>query len=140
MLRKRMSKVTKNVKKTKKTQNGKRLRKTDVKRRKTEEKERQKRFKTRPKVTQKWRKSQAFEEVMMPMLNTVFPKVRSADHFWSAGIFNLVRKNENSSYFKLICYKKDQLCRKTAYFMVRRRLCRYFVVRQIYFPILWSAS
>ena len=57
MLRKRMSKVTKN---------GKRLRKTDVKRRKTEEKERQKGFKTRPKVTQKFRKSQAFEEVMMP--------------------------------------------------------------------------
>jgi len=47
MLSKRMSKVTKNVKKTK---NDKRLRKT-------EEKERQKGFKTRPKVTQKLRKS-----------------------------------------------------------------------------------
>ncbi len=49
-----MSNVTKNVKKTK---SDKRLWKTDVKRRKTEEKERQKGFKTRPKVTQKFRKS-----------------------------------------------------------------------------------
>ena len=72
--------------------------------------------------------------------NPVFPKVRSADHFWSAEIFNLVRKNENRSYFKLLCYKKGQLCRKTSYFMVRRRLFRDFGVRQIFLPILWSAS
>ncbi len=31
----------------------------------------------------------------------MFPKVRSADHFWSAGIFNLVRENENRSYFAI---------------------------------------
>jgi hypothetical protein len=64
----------------------------------------------------------------------VFLKVRSADHFWSAGIFNLVCEIENRSYFKLLCYKKGQLWRKTSYFMVRRRLFRDFGVRQIFFP------
>ncbi len=66
--------------------------------------------------------------------DAVFPKVRSADHFWSAGIFNLVRENENRSYFKLLCYKTGQLCRKTSYFMVRRRLFSDFGVRQNFFP------
>ena len=68
----------------------------------------------------------------MSVYNSVFPKVRSADHFWSAGIFNLVRKIENRSYFKLLCYKKGQLCRKTSYFMIRRRLFRDFGVPQIF--------
>jgi hypothetical protein len=65
----------------------------------------------------------------------VFPKVRSPDHFWYTGIFNLVCDNENSSNFKLICYKKGNFRGKTSYFMVSRRLCRDFVVRKIFFTV-----
>jgi hypothetical protein len=62
----------------------------------------------------------------------VFPKVRSADHFWSAGIFNLVLENEIRSYFKLLYFIKGQLCRKTSYFMVCRRIFRGLGVRQFF--------
>ncbi len=65
----------------------------------------------------------------------VFYKVRSADHFWSAEIFNLVWKNKNSvvpTYYKPIYYKNSLLCRKTCYFMVRWKLYRDFVVPQIF--------
>jgi hypothetical protein len=36
--------------------------------------------------------------------NPVFPKVRSADHFWSARIIYLVREKKNNTYFQPINY------------------------------------
>ena len=48
-------------------------------------------------------------DILFCQSRAVFYKVRSADHFWSAEIINLVWENKNTvvpTYFKLICYKR----------------------------------
>ena len=63
-------------------------------------------------------------------IRPVFPKVRSADHFWSARFSILVRKKKKTYNFYL---KECHLIHQNLFFMVRRTTFNDFVVRQNFF-------
>ena len=61
---------------------------------------------------------------------TVFPKVRSADHFWCARFSILVRKKKKTDN----TYQKESyLIHQNLYFLVRGTTFNNFAVRQIFF-------
>jgi hypothetical protein len=75
--------------------------------------------------------------------SAVFPKVRSADLFWSARVSNLVCEKKKLLlilYFKSIYHKICNFFFIKFHFLVHRKNFMDYVVRQIFFNVLWSAS
>jgi hypothetical protein len=58
----------------------------------------------------------------------MFPKVRLADHCWSAEIFNFVLDNENGTYFKLIYIYKSGHPRKKIHNRKKKEPQKQFIL------------